>query len=177
MKKTATIVGSFLMAACLSLGVNAFAGNASITHLDNYLPDIQKNIPKFNKFPDLTVTNIEAVQNGVGKCYLRVSVRNNGPGTIPDEIYTTHQRKVSIQMYVNNKPWGGMALYGFDWGKHLQHPGKTVTRDWFKTDNNLLHAGLIYNIKVVADSNRELIEANESNNVLIKSVECGPRIK
>ena len=108
--------------------------------------------------PDLTVTSVKAVQNGHGRCYLRVGLKNSGIAPIPDSIYKS-RTKVGIQMYVDNKPGGGMSLWAFDQGKKLQRPGQSFTRDWFKSQNNLLHAGIVYKIKVVVDSNHELKES------------------
>jgi len=125
--------------------------------------------------PDLTPTNITAVQQGQGKCYLRVTMRNNGPGIIPDSVWT--KNRVGVQMYNGNAPWGGMVLSYFDHAKKLQKSGHSLSWDWFKSGNLLLQPGKAYTIKVVADSNKELAEANEGNNVLVKRVRCGAPVK
>ena len=125
--------------------------------------------------PDLIPTNIKAVQQGQGKCYLQVTMRNNGPGIIPDTIWAKH--RVGVQMYNGNTSWGGMALSYFDHGKRLKNAGGSLSWDWFKSGNLLLQAGKTYTIKVVADSNKELAETNEGNNVLVRRIRCGAPAK
>ena len=177
MKRTKLILVAGCLAALLPLAGFAHAGNPPVAGLHQVGKKFtfDKNKIPLSK-PDLSVTNIQAIQNGQGRCYLRVSLKNSGPAPIPDSIYTS-KTKVGIQMYKDNKPAGGMSLWAFDRNKTLQKPGKSLTKDWFKSPNNLLHAGIVYTIKVVADSNHELAETNEGNNVLTRRVLCGPRIK
>ena len=177
MKRTKLILVAGCLTALLPLATFAHAGNPQVAGLRQVEKKFtfDKNKMPLSK-PDLTVTDIQAIQNGHGRCYLRVSLKNSGWAPIPDSIYKS-RTKVGIQMYNNNKPAGGMSLWAFDQNKTLQTPGKSLTRDWFKSQNNLLYAGIVYTIKVVTDSNHELAETNEGNNVLVKSVLCGPRIK
>ncbi len=177
MKRTKLILLAACLTALLPLATLAQAGNPPVAGLHQVGKKFTFDKNKIALYkPDLSVTNIKAIQNGQGRCYLRVSLKNSGWAPIPDSIYTSHT-KVGIQMYNNNKPAGGMSLWAFDRNKTLQTPGKSLTRDWFKSTNNLLYAGIVYTIKVVADNNHELAETNEGNNILVKEVLCGPRIK
>ncbi len=135
-----------------------------------------KNIQNLTRLakPDLVVTDIKAKDDPKG-CFLQVTLKNNGPGSIPEAYYHDPPR-VGIQMYNGNKPWGGIVLYGFDPYKNLQKPGGVATWDWFPGAQNLrLHPGY-YTIKVVADHHHALSEANENNNSLTKKVSCGCNI-
>ncbi len=125
--------------------------------------------------PDLIVTDIKAKDDPKG-CFLQVTLKNNGPGKIPETYYHKPPR-VAIQMYNGNNPWGGIVLFGFDPYKKVQNPGGMATWDWFPGAQNLrLHPGY-YTIKVVADSNHELAEANENNNSLARKVSCGCNVR
>ena len=177
MKRTKQILLAACLTALLPMATLAHAGNphvAGLNHVEEKFTIDRTKMPLWK--PDLRVTSIKAIQNGQGRCYLRVGLQNSGLAPIPDSIYTS-KTKVGIQMYKDNKPAGGMSLWAFDQNKILQKPQKSLTRDWFKSPNNLLHAGIEYTIKVVADSSNDLAEANEGNNVLTKKVLCGPRIK
>ena len=173
MKRTKLILVAGCLAALFPLATFAHAGNPPVAGLHQVGKKftVDKTKMPFLK-PDLSVTNIKAIKYDQGRCYLRVRLKNSGPAPIPDSIYTS-KTKVGIQMYKDNKPAGGMSLWAFDHNKTLQKPGKSLTRDWFKSPNNLLKKGNVYTIKVVADSRHELAETNEGNNSLTKHVHCG----
>jgi len=62
---------------------------------------VSKSTHPRRKKPDLTPTNIKAVQQGQGTCYLQVTMRNNGPGIIPNTVWTNN--RVGVQMYNDNR--------------------------------------------------------------------------
>ena len=138
---------------------------------------LNKNISKnhLHLKPDLTVTNIKAIERSQGGCYLQVTLKNSGIIDLPGSVYSGP--RVGIQMYAGHNPWGGMVLHAFDPAKKLQKHGHSLTRDWFKSNNLILQSGKAYAMKVVVDSNHQLAEANENNNVLVKKITCGSQAR
>ncbi len=164
---TNLLVLFFLLVSITGAAYGADGKNKKLLHpsSDKILP-----IPK----PDLTPTDIQAKNEPEG-CLLQVTVQNLGPGAIPDVFYHKPP-KLGFQMYANNKPWGGIVIYGVDRQKALQKPGGSLTFDWFPGAKNLrLHPGF-HTIKFVADVHKALAETNENNNVLVKRVSCGCNI-
>lgn len=129
-------------------------------------------VPRF--LPDLTVTDLQAKDDPQG-CIIQVTAKNLGPGVIPDRYYHDPP-DLAFQMYRNNKPWGGIVIYGVDPQKALQKPGGTLTFDWFPRSLNLrLHPGY-HTLKIVADIHKQLAESNENNNIFIKKLSCGCKV-
>ena len=72
------------------------------------------------KRPDLTILKITLDRN----CNLAVVVRNNGPGPLPDFVYTNHHPKsAGVFVWINGKSWGGRSIWKFDTARKLQKPG------------------------------------------------------
>lgn len=113
--------------------------------------------------PDLLVEDI-----GLGKnCEVIVSVRNNGPGRLPDEVYTVHKPdSSSVYIWVNGKRWGGGSIWGFDPDRILQNPERSL-----KYFSKLKISGTA-TIKVTIDHTSQVLEANETNNELTKTLTC-----
>lgn len=168
------LIGVFLAFALL-FNSNGFAGNplpgnTPVAHppaVDKIPhPRIPKNFPKL--LPDLTVTHVEAVSNGQGQCYLRITLQNQGIAGVPDTVYSS--RKSVIQVFANNRP-SSMVLSLFDPMKKLQRPNSTLTNNWFQT-SPLLQGETDTLIRVIVDSDRVVREANEANNVWQGNVQC-----
>lgn len=119
------------------------------------------------KLPDLIVKDIRLVQN----CKIAVTVKNIGTAGVPASYYNL-PNAVGIQMYKNSKPWGGLILKGFDPAGKLKVPGGSATYIWFPKAANLNLPTGFSTIKVVADSNKNMPELSETNNVLTKRLNC-----
>ncbi len=133
---------------------------------------LEKIFPRL--LPDLTVTDLQAKDDPQG-CVIQVTARNLGPGFIPDRYYHDPP-DLAFQMYRDNKPWGGIVIYGVDPQKALQKPGGALSFDWFPGAQNLrLHPGY-HTLKIVADVHKKLAESNENNNIFIKRVSCGCKV-
>ncbi len=170
-KKLLPLVLTLFLLSSLA-GVAAFAGEKKGGFFKPRENPKHMGFPKLRKLlPDLVVSDIRAKEDPKG-CFLQVTMKNAGPGAIPDEFYKRQPPRVAIQMYNGNKPWGGTVLFGFDPGKRIQKPGGSVTWDWFPGAKNLRLAPGYHTIKVVADNNKELPEANENNNSLTKRISC-----
>lgn len=120
------------------------------------------------ELPDLEVVNIFLTK----KCEVAVKVKNNGPGMVPDSVWTIHTPKSSsVYIYINGKSWGGATIWKFDPGKSLKAPGGTavyVSTLIVKTE-----------AKIVAtiDHTLQVTEINEINNKMGKLVKCEFKMK
>ncbi len=117
--------------------------------------------------PDLVVKKIQAV-NG---CGIRVTIANIGKGGVPASGYDSHNG-VAIQMYNNNKPWGGIRLSAIDKNKRLLKGKGVITFIWFPGAKNLKLKSGKNLIKLVIDNNHVVKESNERNNVKSKLLTC-----
>ncbi len=116
--------------------------------------------------PDLIVKNIRVINH----CELEVTVANIGKAG----VFSSDYNRISIQMYVDGKAGGGMALSVFDPKYTLTQPGKSVTINWFPTaTKGRIGDGLPHTIMVRADEGNMVQEANENNNTLTKRLSCG----
>jgi hypothetical protein len=116
------------------------------------------------RMPDLVVKDIKLIKN----CKIEVTIKNIGTAGVPDSYYET----VSVQMFKENQPWGGIILKGFDPTGKLKVPGGTATHTWFPLAANLnLEAGT-HSIKVIADNGSVLPELNETNNTRTERLTC-----
>lgn len=109
--------------------------------------------------PDLTILKITVARD----CKLAVVVRNNGPGMLPDFVYTNHHPKsAGVFVYINGKSWGGETIWKFDPGRKLQKPGGVTTciLDY--------KVGPPIHVKAVVDRWNDVKEANERNNTLTR---------
>jgi hypothetical protein len=108
-----------------------------------------------HKLPDLTILKITMDRD----CNLAVVVRNNGPGPLPDYVYTKHHPKsAGVFVYINGKSWGGTAIWNFDPSRKLQKPGGIATYI------SRYKIGAPVDIKAVVDLHNDVKEVNERNN-------------
>jgi hypothetical protein len=102
-------------------------------------------------------------------CFVVVTVKNNGPGVVPDKVWTDHSPDSSaVYLYINGKRWGGKTIWGFDPAKNLQNPGGTATM----TSN--LKVADTATIEAYIDHTYKVRETDERNNVMKKGVTCQP---
>jgi len=102
-------------------------------------------------------------------CFVVVKVKNNGPGAVPDKVWTDHSPDSSaVYLYINGKRWGGKTIWGFDPAKNLQNPGGTATMT-----SNLKVTGAA-TIEAYIDHTYKVRETDERNNVMKKGVTCQP---
>ncbi len=117
------------------------------------------------RLPDLDIVKITVDQ----ACNLVVVVKNNGPGPLPDYVYTRHHPKsAGVYVYINGKGWGGISIWKFDPTKLLQRPGGEATC--------VLGYKVIspVNVKAVVDLWNDVKEANEGNNTeILDKLSCG----
>ncbi len=115
------------------------------------------------QLPDLTIVDITLNEG----CFVVVTAKNNGPGKLPDKVWTDHSPDSSaIYLYINGKKWGGKTIWGFDPDKNLQKPGGTATMT-----SNLKVTGTA-TIEAVIDHTHKVKETDEKNNVMKKEVTC-----
>jgi hypothetical protein len=123
------------------------------------------------KLPDLDIVKIMVNR----ACNLVVVVKNNGPGPLPDRVYTHHHKKsAGVYVHINGKGWGGISIWKFDPTKQLQNPGgQAICTLPYKV-------GPPINVKAVVDTWDDVKEANEGNNTEgINKLSCGgtPTVK
>jgi hypothetical protein len=101
------------------------------------------------------------------QCFVVVQAKNNGPGAVPDKVWTDRAPDSSaIYLYINGKRWGGQTIAGFDPEKGLQNRGGMATMT-----SNLKVAGTA-TIEAYIDHTHKVNETDESNNVMKKEVTC-----
>jgi hypothetical protein len=125
----------------LAVGFLFFAG----------VPDLSAQ----GRLPDLTIVKISVARD----CKLAVVVRNNGPGILPNYVYTRHHPKsAGVFVFINGRRWGGEAIWKFDPGRKLQKPGGQATC--------ILNyrVGRRISVRAVVDMHNDVREANERNN-------------
>jgi|GEM_PF-1676155 len=127
-------------------------------------PAAIKYCEKYSKLPDLQVVNIFLNK----KCQVVVKVRNNGPGMVPDSVWTVHTpESSSVYIYINGKKWGGGTIWGFDTAKALKMPGGTALY------TSKLVVKTSAKITATVDHTLQVAETVETNNKLSKYVKCG----
>jgi len=114
--------------------------------------------------PDLTVTGLSVDQ----QCLLKVTLKNNGSGQLPDSSYQSGSSP-TLQLYKNNQPFGAWGLPAIDPGRALLQPGGTVT--WTRPSEKI--AGNI-TVRAEIDSSNVVAEADETNNKKTSSLSCNP---
>lgn len=117
------------------------------------------------RLPDLKIESIL-----LGKdCNIIIEIKNNGPGNIPDNIWTDHSSKSSgVLLYKDGKRWGGASIWKLDPKKDLQKPGGTVL---YESKLQVLGTATI---KATVDETKQVKEINEKNNSTSKKVVCHP---
>jgi hypothetical protein len=123
----------------------------------------QGGIETEKQLPDLAIVDITLNE----QCFVVVTAKNNGPGSVPDKVWTDHSPESSaIYLLVNGKKWGGETIWHFDPSKNIQNPGGTATMT-----SNLKVTGTA-TIEAIIDHTRRVKETNEQNNVMKKEVTC-----
>jgi hypothetical protein len=119
-------------------------------------------IPPFLR-PDLSVQDVWLTPD----CRVAVRIRNNGPGVVPDNVWTNHQpNSAGVYLTINGNKWGGASIWLFDPGRALKAPGGT--------------AEYVSNLKVTSPSQVKaevdiwnvVAETNESNNWMQRNLAC-----
>ncbi len=120
--------------------------------------------PLFRHLPDLAVEEIRLNSD----CRVVVKIRNNGPGRLPDEVWSVHKPKsAGIYLSIDGRKWGGGTIWGFDGARALQAPGGTA-----EYISNLTVSGPS-TIKVEIDLWNVVAESNKANNIATKTLRCG----
>ena len=115
------------------------------------------------KLPDLKVVNMGVNRN----CNVWVTVKNAGPGKVPDQVWTSHSpQSAGVYLHRNGQKWGGASIWKFDPAKKLQNPGGTATY------TSTLQVSGATTIKAVVDLWDKVKEANEGNNTLQRRLNC-----
>jgi hypothetical protein len=115
------------------------------------------------KLPDFTIEKIYLTPG----CNVVGVVKNLGPGSVPDDVWTAHTPKsAGVYLYRNGTKWGGGTIWKFDPAKNLKSPGGTAT---FVSNLNVSGTATI---KVVLDLWNVVTEANEANNSLEVKLTC-----
>jgi hypothetical protein len=120
--------------------------------------------PQYNKrLPDLTIADITLNK----QCFVVVHAKNNGPGNVPKKVWTSQTPdSSSIYLYINGKKWGGKTIWNFDTDRDLRNPDGTAVM----TSN--LQVSKTATIKAVIDHTNKVVEKNEKNNAMKKTLTC-----
>jgi len=115
--------------------------------------------------PNLSITRLSLSANGK----IQVGLKNLGPGDMPDQVWSSNSR-CSLEIYRDGKFWAGNALRNIDPEQRLKRGG----------------GGLLYNtglsisdsatVKVVVDKENRVIESNELDNVVVKTLSPGQNV-
>ena len=74
--------------------------------------------------PDLAITKLAVDSN----CRIVVTVVNNGPGALPDSVWTVKTpASSSVYITVAGKGWGGGTIWSFDSAQNLKKAGGGAT--------------------------------------------------
>ena len=122
--------------------------------------------------PDLVVDDVWLDK----ACRVVVRVKNNGPGSVPDNVWAVHTpESAGVYLRINGKPWGGATIWKFDASKALQKPGGSATYT-----SNLKVSGSAV-IEAEVDLWNKVREKNEGNNTRKEQLKCatvtGPTLK
>lgn len=113
--------------------------------------------------PDLTIEKIYLTTG----CNVAGVVKNKGQGSVPDMVWTAQSSESArIHLYRNGVKWGGANIWKFDPDKKLKRSGGTAA---FVSN---LHVAESAAIKVVIDSGKKFVEANEKNNSVEVTLTC-----
>jgi hypothetical protein len=116
--------------------------------------------------PDLVPVDITL---GEG-CRIIVTLHNNGPGAVPNAGFSLSPPGSSgVQMYNDGNPWGGIVLGALDPAHAVQPAGGTVTYAWFP---GLTVPPGSHAIRLDVDNGNTIVENNEVNNSLTKTLTC-----
>jgi hypothetical protein len=114
--------------------------------------------------PDLAIRGITVD----GSCHIAVTVINNGPGSVPDAVWTTKTpSSSSVYLTVNSKGWGGATIWSFDVAKRLQSPGGSATY----VSSYVVKGST--SVQATVDHTAQVAESNEGNNNAAATLNCG----
>jgi hypothetical protein len=125
--------------------------------------------------PDLVPTDIslQSTSPAVNSpCRIILTLRNIGTGIVPDAAYVEDPQSPYVVMYKGGGG-SGAVLNIIDRQKVLQPPGATFTNAWMGAALNLLLPPGDHTLRVEVDINNALVESNEANNSLTKTLTCG----
>ena len=113
--------------------------------------------------PDLIVDGIWLNKS----CQVVVRVKNNGPGQVPDDVWSVHSPKsAGVYLWKDGKQWGGATIWKFDPAKSLQSSGGTAVYT-----SNLKVSGKA-TITAKVDIWNKVKEGNEGNNKKTEKLDC-----
>jgi hypothetical protein len=105
--------------------------------------------------PDLVVDDIRLDR----QCRLVVQIRNDGPGRVPESVWTRHHpRSAGIQVTRDGVSWGGATIWRIDPDRGLQPRGGKATY------LSSLRVDTAASITAEVDRWNEVRETNEGNN-------------
>ncbi|NTW10393.1 MAG: hypothetical protein HGA26_03430, partial [Chlorobiaceae bacterium] len=152
---TASIAGLFLMFMAFSA--------ISLAEPPPQFQPMRPNFPFTPLLPDLSIEDIRLTPD----CRVVVRVRNNGPGNLPDNVWTDHQPKsAGVYLTINGNKWGGGTIWNFDPARALKAPGGTA--EFVST----LKVTSPSQVKAEVDIWNVVAEKNESNNWMQRSLSC-----
>ena len=146
---------------------------AESNELNNSLTKTLSCVPRL---PDLQPVSLALQSTGItvrSPCRIVLTLRNNGPAIVPDAAFVQTPAGPTVQMYLDNAPWGGTILAGIDPAKALQPVGGTVSYPWMGSASNLLVGPGTHTIRVDVDKTNVVAESNEANNSLTQTLTCG----
>jgi len=115
------------------------------------------------QLPDLVIDDMKLDK----ACNVMVRVKNLGPGSVPDEVWTIHKpESSSVYLSIDGKGWGGATIWKFDPGKSLQPSGGTAI---YKSTLKVTGTAVI---KATIDHTSQVAEANEGNNARAEKLTC-----
>jgi len=154
------------------------ANSYSVKAFVDYNDQVEEITEKNNKrtiyikvrpaYPDLQVTKIEITP----ACNVKVTVKNNGPGYVPNSVWAANVANNSdVFLYLNGRSWGGVQIRTIDPRHKLQPPGGSVSYTFnLKVSLNTV-------IKAIVDRTKKVTETREYNNELSKTLSCVARLR
>jgi hypothetical protein len=113
--------------------------------------------------PDLAVKGMRLD----AQCRVVVSVVNNGPGAVPDSVWTVKTpTSSSVYLTINGASWGGGTIWNFDPGKALQKSGGTAE---YASSYQVKTSATV---QAAVDHTQQVAETNETNNALTQKLSC-----
>jgi Subtilase family/CARDB len=114
--------------------------------------------------PDLAIKSIAADAS----CHIVVIAVNNGPGSVPDSVWTTKTpASSSVYLTINGTGWGGATIWSFDAARHLQTAGGSATY----TSSYTVKGSVT--VQATVDRTAQVAETNEGNNSSTATLTCG----
>lgn len=113
--------------------------------------------------PDLEVVSVKLDP----ACRVVVTVRNNGPGVLPDAVWTTRApNSSSVYLSIDGKNWGGATLASFDPGRRLRAAGGTAE---YASGYSVTTSATV---RATVDHTAQVAEVSEGNNAQAAKLVC-----